>query len=109
MELQMEVINRQEHAREEVVLEGEIDLANAPVLKEKLQAYVDMHGNSDLYLNLKNLSYIDSTGLGVLVGIYKQHRANGKKVFILEPKDNVRKLFRITNLDVIFDLEGKSE
>jgi hypothetical protein len=48
-------------------LNGEVDSYNAPKLREKMVALID-EGNSDVILNLTDVDYIDSTGLGALVG-----------------------------------------
>ena len=55
---------------------------------------------------MSKLSYIDSTGVGVIVGIMKNLRSNGKDIKIINAKDNVRKIFSITGLDQIIKMEG---
>jgi len=57
-------------------------------------------------LNLENLDYIDSTGLGVMIGILKRLKIENKEVYIEKPKNNVRKIFNITGLDKVFKMEG---
>jgi anti-sigma B factor antagonist len=79
---------------------GEIDISNAHQLKQQLEAAYAAHP-SDIYLDLAGLSYIDSTGLGVIIGVYGTMRGNGHKTIIVNPKDNVRKLLRITSLDKV--------
>ncbi|MBW4875477.1 MAG: STAS domain-containing protein, partial [Paeniclostridium sp.] len=60
----------------------------------------------DMKINLTNLDYIDSTGLGVMIGVLKKLKINGKEIYILNPKINVKKIFAITGLDKIFKVEG---
>lgn len=88
-----------------VSLEGELDVSTADKLKKYLHNLVD-EKNIDIKLNLENLDYIDSTGLGVMIGILKRLKIEGKEVYIEKPKNNVRKIFSITGLDKIFKLEG---
>lgn len=88
-----------------VYLEGELDVSTADELKKCLHKLVD-EKNIDIKLNLENLDYIDSTGLGVMIGILKRLKIEEKEVYIEKPKDNVRKIFNITGLDKIFKLEG---
>ena len=52
----------------EVSLGGELDVSTADELKKELHKLVD-EKNIDMRLNLENLDYIDSTGLGVIIGI----------------------------------------
>ena len=88
-----------------VSLEGELDVSTADELKKYLHKIVD-EKKIDIRLNLENLDYIDSTGLGVMIGILKRLKIDNKEVYIEKPKNNVRKIFNITGLDKIFKLEG---
>lgn len=88
-----------------VCLKGELDVSTADELKKCLHKLVD-EKNIDIRLNLEELDYIDSTGLGVMIGILKRLKIEDKEVYIEKPKNNVRKIFNITGLDKIFKLEG---
>lgn len=90
--------------RLEVVLTGEIDIYSADELKDKLQQIAKEHPDKDMFIDAQNLQYIDSTGLGVLIGILKILKANGKNIIISKPKDNVKKVLEITNLNRIFNV-----
>jgi anti-sigma B factor antagonist len=81
-------------------LVGEIDISNAHQLKQQLETAYAAHP-TDIYLDLERLSYIDSTGLGVIIGVYGTIRGDGHRTIIVNPKDNVRKLLRITSLDKV--------
>ena len=73
----------------EVSLGGELDVSTADELKKELHKLVD-EKNIDMRLNLENLDYIDSTGLGVIIGILKRLKIESKEVYIEKPKNNVR-------------------
>ena len=89
----------------EVSVDGELDVSTAEELKKYLHKLVD-EKNIDMRLNVENLDYIDSTCLGVMIGILKRLKIENKEVYIEKPKNNVRKIFNITGLDKIFKLEG---
>ena len=89
----------------EVSLAGELDVSTADELKKSLHKLVD-EKNIDMKLNLENLDYIYSTGLGVMIGILKRLKIENKEVYIEKPKNNVRKIFNITGLDKVFKMEG---
>ena len=89
----------------EVSLAGELDVSTADELKKSLHKLVD-EKNIDMKLNLENLDYIDSTGLGVMIGILKRLKIENKEVYIEKPKNNVRRIFNITGLDKVFKMEG---
>ncbi len=60
----------------------------------------------DMKINLENLDYIDSTGLGAMIGVLKKLKTDNKEIYIINPKSNVKKIFTITGLDKIFKVEG---
>ena len=89
----------------DVSLQGELDVSTADKLKEHLHNLAD-EKILDIKINLENLDYIDSTGLGVIIGILKRIKVEDKEIYIKSPKDNVKKIFSITGLDKIFKMEG---
>jgi len=88
----------------QISVAGEIDLFAAPDFKKRLYEAIG-EGDSDVVLNCTDLTYIDSTGLGILLGALKRVRQNNHNVYIRNLKDSIRKLFRITGLDKAFILE----
>ncbi|SKC88846.1 STAS domain-containing protein [Maledivibacter halophilus] len=85
----------------EVKLMGEVDIYNANNLKENLNNLLQ-EKETDIELDCEELEYIDSTGLGVLIGILKKLKNIEKNIIISNPKPNMSKLLRITGLDQIF-------
>jgi anti-sigma B factor antagonist len=85
-------------------LHGEIDISNANQLKQQLEAAYAAQP-ADIYLDFEHLAYIDSTGLGAIIGVYGSIREKGHKTIIVNPRDNVKKLLRITSLDKVL-IEG---
>ncbi|MGL5347153.1 MAG: STAS domain-containing protein [Peptostreptococcaceae bacterium] len=88
-----------------VALEGELDVSTADKLKEYLHKLADEQV-IDMKIDLTNLDYIDSTGLGVIIGVLKKLKTSDKEIYIMNPKSNVKKIFTITGLDKIFKVEG---
>ena len=88
-----------------LIIEGELDVSTADKLKEYLHKLADEQV-LDMKINLANLDYIDSTGLGVMIGVLKKLRSEEKEIYIINPKSNVKKIFTITGLDKIFKVEG---
>lgn len=60
--------------------------------------------DSDLVIDIKDLDYLDSTGLGMFMKIYKLNQEKCKKVRVVNPKENILKLFKITELTEIFEM-----
>ena len=89
----------------DVSLQGELDVSTADKLKEHL-LYLADEKILDMKINLENLDYIDSTGLGAMIGVLKKLKTDNKEIYIINPKSNVKKIFTITGLDKIFKVEG---
>lgn len=87
-----------------ISLKGEIDICTSNELKEKLYNIIDTN-QKDLLIDCKELNYIDSTGLGIFVATLKKAKQYEKKITILNLKDNIKKLFIITGLDKIFQID----
>jgi len=81
---------------------GEIDVATSPELRRALHHLVDRHGS--IVVDLRDVSFIDSSGLGVLVGTLKRLRERDPQgTLVLEGlQDPVRKVFDITGLTDLF-------
>lgn len=88
-----------------VELIGDVDIQTSGRLKEELNQLLDKH-EVDLKINCQNLSYIDSTGLGVLIGILKRVKKNENEITICNAQSNIVKLLSITGLDKIFIMES---
>ncbi|MCT4565156.1 MAG: STAS domain-containing protein [Maledivibacter sp.] len=88
----------------EINLIGEVDISTANNLKETLIKLLQ-EKEADMRLNCEELQYIDSTGLGVLIGILKRLKSIEKNIIIINPRPNISKLLTITGLDKIFVIE----
>ncbi len=82
-------------------LDGEIDIYTAAELKSVFQEMFEKH-KEPVEINLENLEYIDSTGLGVLIGALKRLKEVDKQITLFHVKPNIAKLLNITGLNKIF-------
>jgi anti-sigma B factor antagonist len=86
-----------------VDLNGEIDVYTSPRVKETISELIDQ-GHYDLIINLENVRYIDSTGLGVLIGGLKRVREHSGTVNLVCTNPQIKKIFDITGLVKIFGI-----
>ena len=84
-----------------VVVAGEIDIFTAPKLREQLMDVVS-RGHHNLVLDIDGVEFLDSTGLGVLVGGLKRVRARDGTLRLVCRQEQTLKLFRMTGLTKIF-------
>ncbi len=88
----------------EVELFGDLDINTVDSFRNKvLSSYENL--DKDIIFCLKNLDYIDSTGLGAIMTVYKEVESKGKELIIHNAKSSIKKLFVITELDKIFKME----
>ncbi|PYG88121.1 anti-sigma B factor antagonist [Ruminiclostridium sufflavum DSM 19573] len=88
----------------QITLSGEIDIYTSQSLKDELNEVISSC-QGDIIIDCKELAYIDSTGLGILVGALKEIRKNNNDIYICNLKDNIKKLFVITGLDKLFKIK----
>lgn len=86
-----------------VDLQGDLDINSNKEFKEKVNS---VQGIKKIIVNCENLSYIDSTGLGAFISIYKHIKEKGDKLVITGLKPHIKKIFLITDLDKVFEIEG---
>lgn len=86
-----------------VNLQGDLDINSNKEFKEKVNS---VQGIKKIIVNCENLSYIDSTGLGAFISIYKHIKEKGEKLVITGLKPHIKKIFLITDLDKVFEIEG---
>ena len=86
-----------------VDLAGEIDVYTSPKVKDALTDLID-RGVYNLVINLEKVRYIDSTGLGVLIGGLKRVREHGGTVNLVCTNPQIKKIFDITGLVKIFGI-----
>ena len=84
----------------EFKLVGEVDISNAHLFKKQLESAL-AEKRQNISVDLSNLTYIDSTGLGVIIGAYGSIKKEGYSIKVTNPRDNVKKLLNISGLDTI--------
>jgi anti-sigma B factor antagonist len=82
---------------------GEIDVYTAPKLREKLISLVEA-GSYQLIVNMEGVEFLDSTGLGVLVGGLKRVRAQDGWIDLICTQSRILRIFKITGLNKVFNI-----
>jgi anti-sigma B factor antagonist len=99
---------RTEGDRTVVELSGEIDLYTAPKLREHLVELVN-DGKYYLVVDIEGVDFLDSTGLGVLVGALKRVRAHDGSLRLVCTRERILRIFRITGLTKVFPIHSAVE
>lgn len=88
-----------------VAVAGEIDVATAPRLRKEAIAIV-ADGHHRVVLDLEAVDFLDSTGLGVLIGVLRRINAVGGELRLVCSTPRILDLFTLTGLDRVFDLRA---
>ena len=99
---------REVDSRTIVAVGGEIDVYTAPKLRDKITELVG-DGHHNLVIDMENVDFLDSTGLGVLVGGLKKVRAHEGSMELICSQDRLLKIFRITGLAKVFTIHESAE
>jgi anti-sigma B factor antagonist len=86
---------------------GEIDVATSPGLRRELYALLE-DDPEQIVVDLSATTFVDSSGLGVFVGLLKRLRETDpdRTLVLASMQDPVRKVFEITGLTELFRIEG---
>ena len=91
-----------------LAVSGEVDVATVPRLREQLHGLV-AQGSNQIIVNLDAVDFLDSTGLGVLVGGLKRVRAHEGSLRLVCTQERILKIFRITGLTKVFPIHNSVE
>lgn len=91
-----------------VAVTGELDVATAPRLRGQM-VEVATAGGLGVILDLTGVEFIDSTGLGVIVGSLKRLRGLGGDLRLVGADPGVRRVFEMTGLDTVMPLHSSLE
>jgi anti-sigma B factor antagonist len=91
-----------------IAVGGEIDVYTAPKLRDKITELV-ADGVYDIIVDMEAVEFLDSTGLGVLVGGLKKVRAHDGSLQLICTQDRLLKIFRITGLSKVFVIHDSAD
>lgn len=77
---------------------GELDMAVANSFRQQVEDMMNQSLANDIILNLQNVAFIDSSGLGVILGRYKRVSAMGGKMAIVAPQPQVRRILELSGI-----------
>ena len=82
-----------------VYLIGELDECSANSVRDTIdKLFLGINGISRVIFNLSELTFMDSTGIGMLIGRYKKIKGRGIKVYIEKPTSHVEKIIEVSGL-----------
>lgn len=96
---------KRENDKAIILLNGSLSLKDTPKFRADLKEQIDTEAIKELVLDFKNLSYLDSSGIGILLHAYSWTKEKKKQVRIIHLSPEVRTIFAVANLLDIFQLK----
>ncbi|HHY44169.1 MAG TPA: anti-sigma factor antagonist [Firmicutes bacterium] len=88
-----------------VKMSGELDLSSASVFKERVDEELRKTGAANLILNLQGLDFVDSTGLGAILGRHRQITLGGGKMILTSVPPKVQSMLEMAGLFSVLQCE----
>jgi len=87
-----------------VKVNGDIDAYSTGELKKFMTDLIERTEKSTLVVDMTNVPYVDSAGLGMLVSVLRETKSAGKSLVLASMKPNVKRIFELTRLDKVFTI-----
>jgi anti-sigma B factor antagonist len=108
---QLVLADRIERGTAVITVGGEVDVSTCGALRSHLLAVVTSGQSQGLVVNLAGVQFIDSTGIGVLVGIWRRIRADDGRLVLAAPSGQVRRILDtagLTKILPVYELESEA-
>ena len=86
-----------------VKLHGEIDHHTSGEIREAIDRKIGSGGIKNLIFDFSGVTFMDSSGVGLIIGRYKQIKLRGGRTMIVQARPNVERLMEITGIKKIID------
>ena len=86
-----------------VTIKGEVDIYSVDQFRKSIEKSINQK-TSKIILDCTDLSYIDSTGMGVHIEMRNKTMEMGQKIVMKNPKPNIKKLLSLTGVDKIIEI-----
>ena len=94
----MQIKNCIENDILKIKLVGELDEYTANITRERLDNLFSNSSCTTIIIDMSELTFMDSTGIGVLIGRYKKLKVDNKRIFISNPNNQIEKIFKMSGL-----------
>jgi len=90
-------------------IDGDFDAYHSADIKKMIKEQIETSNHRKLVIDMSDVPYIDSAGLGTMVAILKDARNYGKEVILTSMRQNVKRIFEMTRLDKVFQIVDTPE
>ena len=86
-------------------LSGELDHSCASEIRERIDKEISLHGINNLVMDFNGVPFMDSSGIGMLIGRYKLIKARGGKMLVIRTCAQVDKIIELSGIKKLMDIE----
>lgn len=87
-----------------VYLEGELDHCSAHGMRRLLDGCIHDSNIKHMIIDMQGISFMDSSGIGVILGRYKQMKDKGGTLSVRNMNKHVEKVFRLSGMNQVIDI-----
>lgn len=100
----MTIVHTVQGGHVRVAVKGDMDLKTADPLREALDKLLDRYRDRNLLLDLSEVGFVDSSGLGVILGRYRRLSAQGRTIALTGVRPHVRSVLELAGIDSIMSI-----
>lgn len=94
----MEVKSKLKNGTLFISLSGELDEYSANYTRESMDQIISNTNFTKLIIDMGDLEFMDSTGIGVLIGRYKKLKTKNKSMYVINPTIHIERIFQMSGL-----------
>lgn len=94
----MEIKSRLKNGTMYILLEGELDEYSANYTRDTMDDLIINNKFNKLIIDMHQLEFMDSTGIGVLIGRYKKLKSKQVLMYVMSPNSQIEKIFQMSGL-----------
>lgn len=91
------------------MLSGEIDHHNAKEIRQKLDKYIISAQPRELAIDFRNISFMDSSGIGLIMGRYKLIHECGGSLEVRNPRSYIKRVLKLSGIERLVRITGEKD
>lgn len=88
---------------------GDVDHHSAKLLRDEMDKALERYMPENLYIDLSGVSFMDSSGIGLVLGRYRNQANRGGKTAVIVPEGRIRRILTMAAADKLVALLGSKE
>ena len=100
----MELTTQNKDGKMVVYLKGEIDHHTAAGVRDSIDRLISIHRPQVFILDLEGVNFMDSSGLGLILGRYRKTKENGIEMFLCNIDERILRILKMAGVDKLIEI-----